>query len=66
MSVTQRFFVRCSLAVIVLMCSLWFPGSVSAGSSARLSRAEKAADHDLAAARQQRRTSIAHRAAACA
>lgn len=54
MSVTQRSFVRCSLSVIVLLCSLWLPGSASAGRSVRLSRAEKAADHDLAAARQQR------------
>ena len=54
MSVNQRSIVRCLLAAIALMGSLWLPGSAAAGRSAGLSRAEKAADHDLAAAQQQR------------
>lgn len=54
MPLTKCSWIRPLFVLVVTACLLPVPGNALAGRSGRLSAPERAADHDLAAARQQR------------
>ena len=54
MSLVKYSWTRVLFAVVMTLCLLPVPGNALAGKSGRLSGADKAADRDLAAARQKR------------